>query len=105
MDENNYNPRFDLIKYGPISPVNFSELFCCLRQIHGFTKNQMSKIVNYSHHTISVNEKSTQNPTIKTLLKYLLPLELEMVINSNGITIRDPKSNFIIVKNWKVKFD
>ena len=86
----------------PLIPKDFCELFRYLRDRLEISSYDFGKLVKYSQHAIVTNETQTRNPTIKTVLRYIQALRLEMTISVSGITIRDPQTDTLIVQDWPV---
>lgn len=85
--------------------ISFADLFRHLRLIHGLSQAQMARVVHYSVHSVEINETTTRNPSTKTLMRYIQPLKLELIIGRGGLTIRDPKTDLIVIKDWTPEFD
>ena len=81
-------------------PRTFAELFQQMRLRIPMTLSEMAKKVRYSNHTINALETTMRNPTIKTVMRYFMNLDLELTLTKNGITVRDPSTNTTIVENW-----
>jgi transcriptional regulator with XRE-family HTH domain len=89
----------------PIRPHTFADLFQYLRLRAGLTTYELARRIQYSQHSIQANETTLRNPTLKTLLRYIQRLGLELHITNAGISIHDPKTGTTIVHNWLVELD
>ena len=85
-------------------PHNFAELLQHLRLRHQLSTQQLAKIIYLPVQSIQAFETILRNPTLKTLTRYIQRLHLELVMTSDGITIRDPKTNAVIVERWTTNF-
>ena len=93
------------ISSNTFNPHNFAELFQHLRLREQLSVLRLSQIVSYSIHSIIANETTMRNPTIKTMIRYIQKLDLELIITKDGITIRDPKTGEIVLSNWTILFE
>lgn len=85
-------------------PHNFAELLQHLRLRQQLSTQQLAKIVHLPVQSIQAFETILRNPTLKTLTRYIQRLHLELVMTADGITIRDPKTNAIIIEKWTTNF-
>jgi DNA-binding XRE family transcriptional regulator len=88
----------------PFCPHNFAELLQHLRLRSHLSIQQLAKTIHFSPQSILAYESVLRNPTLKTLSRYIQRLHLELSITSMGITIRDPKTETLIVDNWSTNF-
>lgn len=87
----------------PVTPADFRDLFRHLRLRAGLTAREFGQRVRYSHSAVEINETTTRNPSMKTILRYITALDLEMVVSARGITIHDPATRTMIVRDWLVE--
>lgn len=82
-------------------PSIFAQIFERLRHVRDLTVADLSRQVHYDRSAIEILESRTHNPTLKTLFRYAVGLGIEIHLGPQGITIIDPKTQDVIVKDWQ----